>query len=476
MLKFRPNTTPRAKQIGSMYPERLEKEGSFFGGLLPAKKDRGPMNIEFLEEDLKEFVASPAPILDLHGDKAIKEVVGQITHHQFDPESKWTYVWGHVGGENEMDKGLRRQVLNNLKNGKRPSLSVCFNGQVDPKTGAYIPHTKRIKEVSLVDKPRFEGTHILTVKAGADSLAELTLEAIGTVDAMDSDLSNIENLIATLEHATGKKLTDAEKGEIAALPNPSYAVGQKILEVTFQRSKESAPKQEGSAAASAAPPAQQQEGASGELSAAELALKSQLEDRDRQLQYFKNEYKSRQAPSRTKILESLGKVASKDDYAKWEHLTTKLSEDPDTGDAWRMLEAMHGGWEKATSQGVENKSELAKLRKENDTLKRAQTQWQTMQSGRSKAAEAEAEQSSKRQKADNVPQPTPMMAETKASAWAAFNEKLHNNLPNSISNPARGDQAAEFAATYAALRNSGFEVWGKMGQNPNMRMNPFANT
>lgn len=373
-----------------MHADVLEKKGGFFGRLLQAKPDRGQRKMEFNAEDLRKLKIAGAPLM-LDHDHLKKGEIGRILHQFFDEQSGWMYVWGQVHEEGQLDPKLRNDLLSGLRSSALGSLSIKYRGNESKTTGDWIPESKQVQEVSLVDVPRFEGTHLLTVNAGANSLCEVQLFPAGTIEAMSENPG--EQSIQLAESALGRKLTEEERMQILSSPNPSSVVGAMLLDAAAAKLKSEKPgdaqqQQQQSAAAEPGAAAEAGPGDAG-ASPEELARRDMFENMAKQNAWFIDNYKKQQAPQVAKVLEALHKTKSAEEYARMEKIIQNVSGNPaqEAADVWNLIQSQY-------LQASSKDEEMKKLRQERnqyktevETYKKASEQW--VGRGRNKPAEAQ---------------------------------------------------------------------------------------
>lgn len=371
-----------------MHGDVLAKKGGFFGRLLQAKPDRGQRKMEFNAEDLRKLKIAGAPLM-LDHDHLKKGEIGRILHQFFDEQSGWMYVWGQVHEEGQLDPQLRSDLLSGLRSSALGSLSIKYRGNESKSTGDWIPESKQVQEVSLVDVPRFEGTHLLTVNAGASSLCEVQLFPAGRIEAMSENPG--EQSVQLAEVALGRKLTEEERMQVLSSPNPNSVVGALLLDAAAAKLKTEKPG-EAQAAAAAEPNAAADSAANGDAAGAspeELARRDMFENMAKQNAWFIDNYKKQQAPQVAKVLEALHKTKSAEEYARMEKIIQNVSGNPaqEAADVWNLIQSQY-------LQASSKDDELKKLRQERnqyktevDTYKKASEQW--VGRNRSKPAEAQ---------------------------------------------------------------------------------------
>lgn len=404
-MKYRPNAPARSVEVSKLHGDTLRQRGAFFGRLLQAKPSRGPGNIEFTEEDLKKFKVAGSPVLLDHGDKE-KSEIGKILHQFFDEKSKWLYVWGKLKDEDEIDPSLRSKLANGMSQFELGSLSAGYSA-IPNERAEMDPNQRWIREVSVVDVPRFEGTHILTVNAGLNSPAEVVLQVSGQIDAMEAGDQQ--------QQQTGE---------------------------------------------------QQQ---SAQFDMAEFVqMKARLEQMEKQNQLLSQSYKSQKQPVVAEVLDGLKKSYGQkvpDDFKHTEEFISNLSSDPSAGIAWETIERLHGVSKSHQSKIDELTAKLNESKKELQTMKQASGQWEAqMRAARGRQQEV-TEKASKR---DDSPVRKKEPIDVNASARAATEEYASSINPHSFLNPETpGGQS--YMAAMRALNSMGQDFWRQI-PHPGIKM------
>jgi hypothetical protein len=479
MPNFRPGISESSRRLASRHADVLQRKGGFFGRLLQAKPDRGNRGMEFNADDLRKIKVEGAPLMLDHNHMK-KGEIGKILHQFFDEQSGWLCVWGQVHDEGRVDPKLRDDLLAGLRSSKLGSLSIKYTGNESLSTGNWIPESKRVEEVSLVDIPRFEGTHLLTVNAGANSQYEVQLFPAGSIEAMSAE-NPVEQSTLVAEAALGRKLSEEERAELALSPNPSSLVGSWLVQATAAKLNEkkaaAAAPPAGDAAKAAVPAGEETAAAAGEAeeSPEALAQKNILAHLAAENQFYRDNYKKQQAADVAKVLEVLHKTKSPEEYARMEKIIQNVSANPaqETSDMWSMIKQQTLA---STSQG----DELKKLRQERnqykaevDTYKKASAEW--IGRGRSKAAAGEArdprDASPVRAAAGKAAAKSDVGAEVSvaASRRAFLDEQANNDFPHSSFNPQDPHYAENMH--FVALLNGKPELYMRyIPHNPNERL------
>ena len=426
MSFFKNGATPTSRRIAAMHSDVLESKGGFFGRLLQAKPDRGgKLAREFNAEDLQQLVVAGKPLMLDHDDEERGEI-GRVLHQYYNKDDGWLYIWGKVHGEGVIDAGLRQRLLAGLRSSELGSLSAGYTAPTSlSEPGKHLPEYRRCTEVSLVDVPRYEGTHLLTINAGASSLSKVQLFPEGAIEAMSD--TQLPHYITVAQKAIGRALTDEEKHAISASPNPQAVVNEFMFNHFAEQN---------------APPASEAEPAPAEqeptLSAAQMAAQQVAEARDRENKFLVERYRQEQAPHVASLLQTLGKSMSKDEYARVEKLATNLASNPaqEAADLFKTLKTLHESVNSHADQIKKFKAENASLKAENGTYKNAAVQYPMSNRGRdsvSKPSDRDASPARSKVKALAQPELGPEAA-VAASRRAMYEEMANQAYPNSSFN------------------------------------------
>jgi hypothetical protein len=452
MSRFRSGVSESSRRIAALHSDVLESKGGFFGRLLQAKPDRGgKLGLEFTADDLKKLVVAGKPLMLDHDDEERGEI-GRVLHQYYNDEDGWLYIWGQVHGEGSIDAGLRQRIMSGLRTASLGSLSAGYVAPTDLSTGAHLPEYRRCTEVSLVDAPRYEGTHLLTVNAGADSLSKVQLYPEGAIESMSDNQQ--PQYISVAERAMGRALSDEEKQAIAGSPNPQAVVNDIMFSHFAQQGE--LPSKGGEKAAAAPAPAEQEQPS---INAAQLAAQQRAEAQARETEFLRNKYREDQAPHVAKLLETLGKTLSKEEYQRVEKMATNLASNPapEAADLFKTLRTLNEHGHTKAEEIKKLKSENAALKAENGTYKTAAVQYPLSNRGRdsaSKPVDRDASPARSKVKAPAAGQELGPEVSVAASRRAMYEEMAQESYPSSSFN--RNDpRYAENEAMIAILRNAG---------------------